>query len=140
MSIKLVAAAAVSILTLASPAFAQDSNLAAREIMTGSYATAEQKLLNQMRLDQRPELQLNLAAVYYATGRVDEALGWLPEDEPDRPRAVADRQLGVLEPGDAADLDPRHCSTFPVPSCASRAATRASRARVWRSRASSGKA
>ncbi|MET3723315.1 tetratricopeptide repeat protein [Sphingomonas trueperi] len=73
MSIKLVAAAAVSLLTLASPVLAQDTNLAAREIMTGSYASAEQKLLNQMRFDQRPELQLNLAAIYYATGRVDEA-------------------------------------------------------------------
>jgi Flp pilus assembly protein TadD len=73
MSIKLVAAAAMSLLALASPAVAQDTNLAAREIMTGSYAKAEQKLLSQMRFDQRPELQLNLAAIYYATGRADEA-------------------------------------------------------------------
>ncbi len=73
MSIKLVAAAAVSLIALASPAVAQDSSLAARAIMTGSYAKAEQQLLTQMRSDARPEVQLNLAAIYYATGRVDQA-------------------------------------------------------------------
>lgn len=73
MSIKLVAAAAVSLFALAAPAAAQDASLAANEIMTGAYAQAEQKLLSQMRFDQRPELQLNLAAVYYATGRVEQA-------------------------------------------------------------------
>ncbi|WP_066716890.1 tetratricopeptide repeat protein [Sphingomonas pituitosa] len=73
MSIKLVAAAAVSLLSLAAPAMAQDSSLAAREIMTGSYSRAEQKLLTQLRSDQRPEVQLNLAAVYYATGRTEQA-------------------------------------------------------------------
>lgn len=73
MSIKLVAAAAVSVLSLVAPAMAQDSSLAAREIMTGSYSAAEQKLLNQMRFDQRPEVQLNLAAIYYATGRTEQA-------------------------------------------------------------------
>jgi len=73
MSIKLVVAAATSLLALASPALAQDSTLAAREIMTGSYSKAEQKLLTQMRVDQRPEVQLNLAAIYYATGRIEQA-------------------------------------------------------------------
>ena len=33
-----------------------------------------------------------------------------PEDEPDRPGAELDRQLGVLEARDAADLDPGHGS------------------------------
>ncbi|NLS28513.1 hypothetical protein S2M10_35240 [Sphingomonas sp. S2M10] len=73
MSIKLVATAAMSVLGLVTPAMAQDSSLAAREIMIGSYSTAEQKLRTQMRFDQRPEVQLNLAAVYYATGRTEEA-------------------------------------------------------------------
>lgn len=73
MSIKLVAAAAVSLVTFAMPAVAQDTSLAAREIMTGSYSKAEQKLLAQMRMDQRPEVQLNLAAIYYATGRGEQA-------------------------------------------------------------------
>ncbi|OAN60197.1 tetratricopeptide repeat protein [Sphingomonas sp. TDK1] len=73
MSIKLVAAAAVSLFALASSAAAQDNSLAAKEIMTGSYSKAEHKLLAQMRFDQRPEVQLNLAAVYYATGRTDQA-------------------------------------------------------------------
>jgi tetratricopeptide (TPR) repeat protein len=73
MSIKLVVAAAASLLALVSPAAAQDNSLAAKEIMNGAYAKAEQKLLDQMRIDQRPELQLNLAAVYYATGRTERA-------------------------------------------------------------------
>ena len=41
-------------------------------------------------------------------GRVGRALGPRPEDEPDRPRAERGRQLGVLEPRDAADLDVGH--------------------------------
>ncbi|WP_084582700.1 tetratricopeptide repeat protein [Sphingomonas azotifigens] len=73
MSIKLVVAAAVALLSLAAPAAAQDNSLAAKDIMSGAYAKAEQKLLAQMRFDQRPEVQLNLAAVYYATGRIDRA-------------------------------------------------------------------
>lgn len=73
MSIKLVGAAAVALLALVSPVAAQDHSLAANEIMRGSYAEAEQKLLAQMRFDQRPEVQLNLAAIYYATGRADQA-------------------------------------------------------------------
>jgi len=56
MSIKLVAAAAVSVLSLVAPAMAQDSSLAAREIMNGSYSRAEQKLLTQLRSDARPEV------------------------------------------------------------------------------------
>ncbi len=73
MSIKLVVAALAPMLVLASPAAAQDGSVAAREIMTGAYAKAEHKLLAQMQAGARPEVQLNLAAVYYATGRTQQA-------------------------------------------------------------------
>ncbi|WP_010543423.1 tetratricopeptide repeat protein [Sphingomonas elodea] len=73
MSIKLVVAALAPTFVLASPAAAQDGSVAAREIMTGAYAKAEHKLLAQMQAGERPEVQLNLAAVYYATGRTEQA-------------------------------------------------------------------
>lgn len=73
MSIKLVAAALVPMLAMVSPAAAQDGTVTAREIMSGAYAKAEQKLLTQMQTGVRPDVQLNLAAVYYATGRTEQA-------------------------------------------------------------------
>ena len=41
-------------------------------------------------------------------GRVGRARRVRPEDEAERPRTELDRELGVLGPGDAADLDARH--------------------------------
>ena len=41
-------------------------------------------------------------------GRVGRPLGLRPQDEPDRPRVERGRQLGVLEPRDAAELDVGH--------------------------------
>lgn len=73
MSIKLVAAALVPLLGMAMPAAAQDASVAATEISTGAFAKAEQKLLGALRDSPRPEVLLNLAAVYYGTGRFAEA-------------------------------------------------------------------
>lgn len=73
MSVKLVVAALAPMLALATPAAAQDGTVVAREIMSGAYAKAEQKLMTQMQSDARPDVQLNLAAVYYATGRTEQA-------------------------------------------------------------------
>lgn len=73
MSIKLVAAALAPLLGMATPSLAQDASVAATEISTGAFAKAEQKLLGEMRANPRPEVLLNLAAVYYGTGRLAEA-------------------------------------------------------------------
>ena len=47
--------------------------------------------------------------------RVAAALGALPEVEPDRPGAQRRRVLGVLVPGDAADLHSGHTAQEPSP-------------------------
>lgn len=61
-------------LIAALPAHAQDSAVASTEIAQGDYSTAESKLLAELRIHPgRPELLLNLAAVYAKTGRMDEA-------------------------------------------------------------------
>ena len=48
------------------------------------------------------------AAMPAADGGVGRARRARPEDEAERPRAELDGELGVLEAGDAADLDARH--------------------------------
>jgi len=61
-------------LIAALPAQAQDSAVASTQIMQGDYSQAESKLLTELRIHPgRPELLLNLAAVYSKTGRADEA-------------------------------------------------------------------
>lgn len=61
-------------LVAAIPAQAQDSAVASTHIAQGDYSRAESKLLAELRIHPgRPELLLNLAAVYARTGRADEA-------------------------------------------------------------------
>lgn len=73
MRIGLVLLAAAP-LVAALPAQAQDSAVASTHIVQGDYARAESKLLAELRIHPgRPELLLNLAAVYAKTGRVGEA-------------------------------------------------------------------
>jgi thioredoxin-like negative regulator of GroEL len=56
------------------PAQAQDNAVASTQIARGDYSQAESKLLGELRVHPgRPELLLNLAAVYVNTGRTDEA-------------------------------------------------------------------
>jgi len=56
------------------PAQAQDSAVASTAIEQGAYDEAEAKLLSELRIHpKRPELLLNLAAVYAKTGRTAEA-------------------------------------------------------------------
>ncbi|TGX52392.1 tetratricopeptide repeat protein [Sphingomonas gei] len=68
------------------PAQAQDSAVASTQIVQGDYSQAESRLLAELRIHpERPELLLNLAAVYAKTGRAGEARGLytrvLGEDE-----------------------------------------------------------
>lgn len=57
----------------ATPAMAADRT-AYQAIAAGDYATAEQALTTERRIfPRRPELMINLAAVYARTGRASEA-------------------------------------------------------------------
>jgi Flp pilus assembly protein TadD len=61
-------------LIAALPAQAQDSAVASTQIAQGDYSQAESALLAELRIHPgRPELLLNLAAVYAKTGRAGEA-------------------------------------------------------------------
>ncbi|NIJ18985.1 thioredoxin-like negative regulator of GroEL [Sphingomonas naasensis] len=61
-------------LVAALPAQAQDSAVASTQIVQGDYSAAEAKLLSELRITpDRPELLINLAAVYAKTGRASEA-------------------------------------------------------------------
>lgn len=74
MRMGLVGAAIVPLMLIAIPAQAQDSAVASSQILNGAYDKAEQKLLAELRVHpNRPELLLNLAAVYVQTGRDSEA-------------------------------------------------------------------
>lgn len=75
MRIGLVLLAAAP-LVAALPAQAQESAVAATQISQGDLAAAESALLAELRIHPgRPELLLNLAAVYAKTGRTGEARG-----------------------------------------------------------------
>ncbi|MET0308011.1 MAG: tetratricopeptide repeat protein [Sphingomonas sp.] len=75
MRMGLVVAAVAPLMFIAIPAQAQeDRAVASADIFNGAYTRAEQKLLAQLRVHpNRPELLLNLAAVYVQTGRDAEA-------------------------------------------------------------------
>ncbi|WP_213980285.1 tetratricopeptide repeat protein [Sphingomonas sp. dw_22] len=74
MRMGLVGAALAPLMLIAIPAQAQDSAVASAQIHSGALDKAEQKLLAGLRADpDRPELLLNLAAVYVQTGRASEA-------------------------------------------------------------------
>lgn len=61
-------------LFVALPVQAQENPVASTQIAQGDYAQAESKLLAELRIHPgRPELLLNLAAVYAKTGRAGEA-------------------------------------------------------------------
>jgi hypothetical protein len=73
MRVALVLLAAAP-LVAALPAQAQDRAVASTQIAEGQYSAAESKLLAELRIHPgRPELLLNLAAVYAKTGRTIEA-------------------------------------------------------------------
>lgn len=56
------------------PVQAQEGAVASTQIAQGDYSEAESKLLAELRIHPgRPELLINLAAVYAKTGRVDAA-------------------------------------------------------------------
>lgn len=68
----LLLAAPVAMLAL--PAAAQEQALATSQIVSGNYADAEKALGAQLReYPNRPEILLNLAAVYAKTGRAAQA-------------------------------------------------------------------
>lgn len=68
-----VAGLSLAVALVATPAMAADRN-GTRAIVAGDYTTAEQTLLAERRIfPRRPELMLNLAAVYRQTGRDAEA-------------------------------------------------------------------
>jgi thioredoxin-like negative regulator of GroEL len=75
MRMGLVVAAFAPLMFIAIPAQAQeDRAVASADIVNGAYNRAEQKLLAELRVHpNRPELLLNLAAVYVQTGRETEA-------------------------------------------------------------------
>src|SRR5687768_13252403 len=61
-------------LSAAFPAQAQDRAVASSQIVAGDFSAAESQLLSELRIHPgRPELMLNLAAVYAKTGRTMEA-------------------------------------------------------------------
>ena len=68
-------ALAIPMAFAAAPAQSQDGDqVASVAISRGAYADAEKALLKELRIHpDRPELLLNLAAVYANTGRPDEA-------------------------------------------------------------------
>jgi Flp pilus assembly protein TadD len=66
--------AAVPLLAAAVPAAAQDKAVAFTQIVAGAYDQAESRLDSELRIHPgRPELLINLAAVYAKTGRTTEA-------------------------------------------------------------------
>ena len=73
MRTSLLIAAAAPLFCLAAPVQAQDA-VARTQIVAGAYDKAETTLLSELRIHpSRPELLLNLAAVYAQTGRTSEA-------------------------------------------------------------------
>ncbi|MBO9712758.1 tetratricopeptide repeat protein [Sphingomonas sp.] len=68
-------AAAVPLAGVAAPVQAQEATrVSSAAITTGDYADAEKVLMRELRIHPgRPELLLNLAAVYAHTGRADQA-------------------------------------------------------------------
>ena len=74
MRFAVISILAAAPLFAALPATAQVRSVAADEIAQGAYADAEAKLQTELRVyPTRPELLLNLAAVYARTGRAIEA-------------------------------------------------------------------
>jgi UTP:GlnB (protein PII) uridylyltransferase len=70
---KVAVGLSLSVALMSAPAVAADRN-GTRAIVSGDYTTAEQTLLAERRIfPRRPELMLNLAAVYRQTGRDAEA-------------------------------------------------------------------
>ena len=65
----------VSLVALATPfAAGAQQRTAYQQIAAGDFSKAEQTLIAERRIfPQRPELMLNLAAVYQQTGRADQA-------------------------------------------------------------------
>ena len=73
MRFRLAFSAALPLMLVAPSAFAQDP-VAHTAIASGDYSAAEQTLRSELRIyPGRPELLLNLAAVYMKTGREAEA-------------------------------------------------------------------
>jgi hypothetical protein len=67
-------AVAVPLALIAVPAQAQEGSVASAEIARGAWADAEKALVKELRIHpSRPELLLNLAAVYSNTSREAEA-------------------------------------------------------------------
>ncbi|MBB5709546.1 tetratricopeptide repeat protein [Sphingomonas xinjiangensis] len=71
---RFVALAVLPLIAAALPAQAQENPAAPNLITQGSYEAAEARLMRELRVHpDRPELLLNLAAVYARTGRADAA-------------------------------------------------------------------
>jgi Tfp pilus assembly protein PilF len=75
MYLRLIATAVAPLLfAAAGPADAQEDGVARTKIAAGDFGQAEAKLLHELRIyPNRPELLLNLAAVYAKTGRAPQA-------------------------------------------------------------------
>jgi Flp pilus assembly protein TadD len=70
MRFNILVLAAAPLIVAAVPAEARDERVASTEITQGAFAKAEAKLQNELRIyPNKPELLLNLAAVYARTGR-----------------------------------------------------------------------
>lgn len=73
---RLIALAALPMIAVATcpSAQARENGAATTLITQGAYGEAEAQLMRELRIyPERPELLLNLAAVYARTGRVDDA-------------------------------------------------------------------
>ena len=94
MRTHLVTAAAVTaVLAMAAPVHAKDRT-GYKAIAAQDYAKAERRLVAERRIfPDKPELLLNLAAVYLKTGRVAEARA-LYAEVLDRPATMMDTTSG----------------------------------------------
>lgn len=92
----LATGAAAVLLSVAPPALANDGAVRAAHdaIVSGNFSSAEQTLVAERRIfPARPELTINLAAVYARTGRTDLATSLY--------RDALSREAVMLDLGDA---------------------------------------
>lgn len=92
----LITAAAVTMVMAAAEPLQANDYTGYKAIAARNYAEAERRLINERRVfPNRPELMLNLAAVYLKTGR-DEQARALYAEVLDRPAVAMDMPSGKV--------------------------------------------
>lgn len=112
---RMIGCAMIAIIALAAPATARDRT-GFQAIAAGDFATAERTIEAERRIfPDRPELMLNLARVYRATGRPEQARALygavldrpavmmdLPNGDVASSHALANNALGAMAPAQIA--------------------------------------